>query len=396
MKVWFSIVPGHGHFFPMVPLGRALQEAGHKVTFCSSASYGKTIRDHGFESIAVGLDYTQGGAKGDATKPGEVDSTVAHKMFVESPPMIVNDLMERFHSGKPDAMLFDPWERGGMAAAEASDVPWGVVLNALRPGLLFGRFPFDPEERSVVIEEQILGPERTWRERAGLPEGDRTLGESPFDRTFILDMVPPSLSAWPREWTSHVSHPLRPEAHQTDADEDWTGRLAGGRPVVAISLGTLFGSQELYERSVSAALETGATVVAVTGFDLSIDDPNLVTVAWASMDRLLAECDVFVHHGGWGSTIAGLDTGTPAVVVPLGSDQFHNGARLTSAGAGLTVDSDAIEDQLAPAIRRLLDEPVFSLNARRLQGEIKAMPPARAVIPLIERLAKEGPPVFNR
>jgi UDP:flavonoid glycosyltransferase YjiC (YdhE family) len=33
------------------------------------------------------------------------------------------------------------------------------------------------------------------------------------------------------------------------------------------------------------------------------------------MDR----SDVLVHHGGWGSTIAALATGTPAVVIPLGA-----------------------------------------------------------------------------
>src|SRR5690606_40128622 len=60
LRVWISIVPGHGHFFPMVPLARALERAGHEVTFCTSESYAETVVDHGFAALGVGLDYTQG------------------------------------------------------------------------------------------------------------------------------------------------------------------------------------------------------------------------------------------------------------------------------------------------------------------------------------------------
>lgn len=60
MKVLFPIIPGHGHFFPTLPLAIALKSAGHDVSFATSASYGPTIEEHGFKSVPVGIDYTQG------------------------------------------------------------------------------------------------------------------------------------------------------------------------------------------------------------------------------------------------------------------------------------------------------------------------------------------------
>lgn len=388
MRVWISIIPGHGHFFPMVPLARALERTGHEVTFCTSDSYGATVRDHGFTAFGVGLDYTQGGAKGDASEPQKVDSTVAQKMFVESPPMVLDDLLARFEDDRPDVMMFDPWERGGVLAAEAAGVPFGAVVNVIRTGLLLGRLPFEEAERTELIEKQLLAPDRALRQRAGLGEHNRMIGENSFDRTLVLDMVPTSLAPWPRQWASHVWHPLRPEAHESEGDDTWLDSLEG--PIVSISLGTLFGSPELYERSTRAALDAGATVVAVTGFDMAIEHESLVRVPWASMDRLLEKTTAFVHHGGWGSMISGLANGVPAVVIPLGSDQFNNAARLASTGAGITVGHERIEDDLTDAIRKVLDDPLYRLNAGRIRSEIAEMPGPDEVVPLIERLATEG------
>ena len=388
MRVWMSIVPGHGHFFPMVPLARALERAGHEVTFCTSESYAETVVDHGFAALGVGLDYTQGGARGEATEPEHVDSVVAHKMFVEAPPLILDDLLVRFETERPDVMLFDPWERGGIVAAEAASIPFGAVVNAIRTGLLLGRLPFDQGERMRMIQERLVQPEQDLRRQAGLDEHGRLLGESAFDSTLVLDMVPTSLAPWPRQWASHVWHPLRPETHESGGDHDWVDSLEG--PVVSISLGTLFGNPGLYERVTRAALDVGASVVAVTRFDLGIEHDALTQVSWASMDRLLPKTDVFVHHGGWGSTISGLASGTPAVVLPLGSDQFNNAARLASVGGGLTVDHRRIEADLTTAIGKALEDPVYRLNAQRIGAEIAAMPGPDDVVPLVERLASDG------
>lgn len=396
MRIWFSVIPGHGHFFPMIPLARALSTAGHDIAFCTSPSYGATVRAHGFEAIAVGPDYTQTDEKGDATDPAEVTARLVEKMFVAAPPLILDDLTTIFEDTRPDAMLMDPVEFGSMVAAEAADIPWGSVMNVVRSMRLPGRLPFDADERTVLLEERITGPFEAMRRRAGLEKGRLLLGEDPADRTLVLTMAPPSLEAWPHRWMSHTSHPLRPEIHTSDSDDTWLDSIPDDRPMVAVTLGTLFGSAELYGRTIEAALSTGARVVAATGFDLDIEHPRLTTTKWVSMDRLLDRSTVVVHHGGWGSTIGALATGTPAVVMPLGADQHHQAARLVSVGAAVGIDHNRISGELPQAVHTVLDNPVFELNALRLRREIEAMPAAKDVVPLIERLAEDGPPILNR
>ena len=116
MDVLFSIIPGHGHFFPCLPLARALSEAGHSVSFASSATYAETISDHGFEPLSVGPDYTQGSLAA-TTEPGERDRVIAEMMFEESPPQVIDDLLTALSASRPDVMLVDPYELGGQVVA---------------------------------------------------------------------------------------------------------------------------------------------------------------------------------------------------------------------------------------------------------------------------------------
>lgn len=399
MDVLFTLIPGHGHFFPILPLARALRSAGNRVRFATSASYAATIESYGFPVVPAGLDYTQATAKGDADTLEEIDLRVARTMFEAGPPAMLESLATLLTSDRPDVMLVDPWEFGGQVAAERAGIPWGAVIIGVRgSGSLAGVWPFDFDERErVLAEKSNVGRMRRLRSLAGLEPSRLFLDERPFDRTLALCQAPPSLEAWPHSWLSPTAHPLRPEVHRSDSDDTWLEGLPSDRPVISVSFGTLFGTIEVERAAVEAALATGATVVAVTRREIGVDHPRLHSTPWVSMDRLMVRTDVLVHHGGWGSTVAGIATGTPAAVVPLGAEQIMQGARLASVGAAVLVDRETMTvDGLSSDLERLLDDPVFGLNARRLQDEIAAMPGPADVIPLIEQLAETGGPVLNR
>lgn len=399
MRVWFSVIPGHGHFFPLLPLASALKAAGHSVVFCTSLSYGRVINDHGFDHHAVGPDYTQNSAKGDAEELEEVQQRLLKAMFEDAPPLVMDSFQSLFEREQPDVMLVDPIDGGGMIAAELAGIPWGSVVNAVRTGWLAGRLPFDLDERRSFLED-VLRTARSLRNSVGLPETDLLLNEEPYDRTFSLTMEPPSLGTWPHDWQSHTSHLLRPEIHRTPGtDETWLEDLAEDQPILVITLGTLFGTPSLYRRAIETAFEADiddkTQVVAVTSHNLEIDHQRLTKAAWVSMDRLLDKATAVVHHGGWGSTIAALATGTPAVVMPLAVDQRYQASRIHSVGAGVMISSDHLEEELQHGIEKVIGNPTYTANALRLQMEIDQMPPASEVVPLIEQLATQGPPLLN-
>ena len=394
MDVLFSVLPGHGHFFPHLPLARALAAAGHRVRVASSGSYGPTIRAHGFEPVAVGPDRTLASAGGSGD-PADRAARLMEKMFVEGPPAVLDSLVEVMAADRPDVAIVDTEDHGGRVAAERLEVPAGSVVNGVRAFALLGRLALGrPAGEGPAGYRAVI---RGLRERAGVPEPDLMSHELPHDRTLNLCQAPPSLEAWPHDWLSHTSHPLRPEPYSTGDPEPWLDEMPRDRPLVAVTLGTLFGAPEVYGAVVRGALATGARVIATAAGPIEGDEDRLVTVPWVSMDRLMETADAVVHHAGWGSTIAALASGTPAVAVPLGADQPATAARLHSAGAALAVQpGPSLEAGVRAAVGRVLEEAVFRLNAERLRREIEAMPAAPEVVPLVEELAATGGPVLNR
>ena len=57
MRVLFTTLPGAGPLHPLVPLARALGEAGHEVAFATSRSYCPTVEGAGFRCFAAGYDW---------------------------------------------------------------------------------------------------------------------------------------------------------------------------------------------------------------------------------------------------------------------------------------------------------------------------------------------------
>jgi UDP:flavonoid glycosyltransferase YjiC (YdhE family) len=56
----------------------------------------------------------------------------------------------------------------------------------------------------------------------------------------------------------------------------------------------------------------------------------------------------------------------------MGRDQKDNTARVLRLGAGVRVDKDADAHRIAAAVRRVLDEPVFTEAARRMADTLAA------------------------
>lgn len=63
-------------------------------------------------------------------------------------------------------------------------------------------------------------------------------------------------------------------------------------------------------------------------------DQNILFIDGAPHDWLLPQCAAAVHHGGAGTTAAGLRSGCPTIVVPFFVDQFYYGATIQRLGAG--------------------------------------------------------------
>src|SRR4051794_2791868 len=55
MRVLFTTTSGRGHFQPMLPLARALADAGHELLWAAAEEACVTLRERGFDAVPAGL-----------------------------------------------------------------------------------------------------------------------------------------------------------------------------------------------------------------------------------------------------------------------------------------------------------------------------------------------------
>jgi len=115
--------------------------------------------------------------------------------------------------------------------------------------------------------------------------------------------------------------------------------LSTGPPPVCVTFGSTVrrDAEHIYRIVLDALEKTGNRAIVLSGWsDLqNIPLPESVLVIDAvPHDWLLPRCKVVIHHGGAGTTAAGLRSGIPNLVVSFATDQPFWGACVHAIGAG--------------------------------------------------------------
>jgi len=123
-------------------------------------------------------------------------------------------------------------------------------------------------------------------------------------------------------------------------------RALGERPVVYVTLGTIFNmeSGDLLERVAAGLGALPVDVVVTVGpgrdpADLGAQPPHVRVERHVSHAHLLPRCALVVSHGGSGTLVDALAAGLPSLLLPLGADQPLNAARCEMLGVGLALDA---------------------------------------------------------
>jgi MGT family glycosyltransferase len=120
---------------------------------------------------------------------------------------------------------------------------------------------------------------------------------------------------------------------------------------------------------------------------------NVRIERYIPLSLALPACDLVLSHCGHGTMYAALDHGMPMVNVPVGMDQPENAARCKRLKLGITIDASVrAAESIRGALRAVLAEPSYRVNARRVQREMHALPGPSEVVAVLERLARDKQP----
>lgn len=186
----------------------------------------------------------------------------------------------------------------------------------------------------------------------------------------------PALIPKPKDWGQHISisgfYFLSLASTYTPAPE-LSEFLAAGPSPVYIGFGSIVvdDPDSMTKMIFEAVKKAGVRALVSKGWGgLGADDMNIpegiFMLGNVPHDWLFKHVSCVVHHGGAGTTAAGIATGKPTVVVPFFGDQPFWGAMVARAGAGpqpipyklLTADklADAIAEALKPETLQKAEE----------------------------------------
>lgn len=161
-------------------------------------------------------------------------------------------------------------------------------------------------------------------------------------RSAFTYLFPASVIPKPADWGPHIDLANFIFFDQADAytpPPDLLEFLAAGERPIYVGFGSCIVKNPIETSpTIFAALEgAGVRGIVSRGWGHlggNAPPPNVYLIDDCPHDWLFPRCRAVCHHGGAGTTSAGLRAGLPTVVVPFFGDQYFRGQVVVDAGAG--------------------------------------------------------------
>ncbi|OOV13487.1 glycosyltransferase [Deinococcus sp. LM3] len=399
MRVTLIALGSRGDVQPYVALGLGLRRAGHAVRLASHEAFRALVTGAGLEFAPM---------RGDVQEV--VNSPEMRAALAGGNMLAINRVSAR--ATQQGALL---WAEDGLVAARDADLLVAGIggLNVAQalseklrmplveahvvpfhptrafPGAIFppatARLGGWANRLSHVLTRQVMwqmfrsADSRARREVLGLSPAP-LLGPRPLRPLPTLHGISPAVLPRPADWDAaqHLT------GYWFLPQEAWTpppaleAFLNSGPPPVSIGFGSMTTPDPpATTRAVVRALErSGQRAVLLSGWGglSAADVPDSVFVTDSvPHDWLFPRVAAVVHHGGAGTTAAGLAAGVPNVVVPFFGDQPFWGDRVQRLGVGpAPVPRRALNERtLADALTRAVTDAGMKERAAALGARIR-------------------------
>lgn len=405
MHLTILALGSRGDVQPFVPLGKALQNAGHRVRVATFELFAPMIREAGLEFFRLPGDaqaLLNAAMTGDKAGNNPLQTMRAlTRSYGELTQTLPQDL-----AGLRDTDLILnqlPANLFGGDLAEHLGIPWAIVTvipltpTKTRPlvGLSrtlawvpsFNRFTYwFGEQMGWQLFRKTVNRLRT--ETWGLPP-------HPFfgpykanaqKRVPVLCGFSEQVVPRPPDWDAHVQMTgwWLPEAPAWVPPAELVRFLEAGSPPVFIGFGsmpvrdparttaTLIEAVRLSGRR--AILHAGWAGLGGRDFAGGALSTDIFPLTFAPYGWLFPKMAALVHHGGSGTTGFGFASGVPSLVVPFIFDQFYWGARAAEMGVGPKPIpfSHLTAEHLAAAIQTAVTDLEMRRRAADLGQKLRA------------------------
>ena len=368
--------PGVGHVLPLVPIARALQAAGHEVTWATGPDAQQRVRSAGFDAVPAGTDqatrmgrFGQGWPEVADLPPRQRRTIMFPTLFATlSADEMFDDLRAVVADRQVDLVVHEPCELAAAPLAHLLGVPHATVG--------FGRFI--PDDLLRLAADRLAD---VWAVANTAAPDDLGLYDfaylHPLPRSFeFIDALRPV-------------HLVRPAGDDRPADAAAGPRE---RPQVYVTFGTEFGPAAPWSRVIGAIGSLGVDALLTVGERVDPESfgplPHGVRVErWVPQHEAMAASDLVISHGGSGTMIGAVDAALPHLVIPLAADHFENADMIVERGIGAMLEPhDVTESRLVESIEVLLVDQVVRGAVEAASAEMAAMPSPAGTVEILEGL----------
>lgn len=411
MDIRFIASGTRGDVQPYIALGRGLQQAGHQVSIITSDDFEKLVSQAGlqFRSMGVGVESLIQSEEWKAKLQKGNFLTIVRGMN-RLMSQHVDGLVQRLPDlcRGADALIAGVGGMGGaFSIAEKFNIPFIQAyvfpladttefpspLLPYRLGASFHRLSFFAMRQLLWLTSRAMDVKT--RQRLGMSKAPVLSHFGDWQKRGILALYGYSehVLPMPHDWAKHqhiTGYWFLDEAHWTPPQSLSTFLEAGDAPVY-IGFGSM--NQRNPQAATQMALEalalSGQRGVLASGWGgLSQTDlPEQVYMLQSAPHAwLFPRMAAVVHHGGAGTTAAGLRAGVPSIITPFMGDQLFWGKRVAELGVGTApIPQKRLNaHKLAQAIRQTVEDANMRRKAAELGARLQSEDGVARSVQLIE------------
>lgn len=359
-KIMIQTIGSRGDIQPFIALGKGLQRAGYDVALQTAEAYKSFVEGNGLPYLYMNNEFmklTESKAGQAATEGGGKFALMKQVMPVLR--QMLRDEWLAAQQYQPDAIIYHPKSLGGYHIAEKLDIPAILslalplytqtrayplpVMSGLHLGGAVNRLTYKlmtmatAPYMGVINDFRVneLGLQKRGRFASELIRPDST--PTPILYAYSRHVLPV-----PEDYPLHVhvtGYWFLDNGASWQPPEELLRFLDAGEPPVYVGFGSMTGltGQQRANTVVQALKRAGQRGLLASGWGgLKTSDlpPTVFMLDQAPHDWLFPRMSAVVHHGGAGTTAAGLRAGKPTVIVPFIADQPFWGRVVHELGAG--------------------------------------------------------------
>lgn len=409
-----------GHLNTFLPLGRELQQRGHRITLIGLLDARRKALAAGLEFRAMAEEeFPEGIMAEQFAQLGKLSGLAALRyvinVFTQEAIVLLGKAPQAIKQAGIEALLVDQVLVWGGTVAEYLDLPFVTICSAVVLNRDSSVPPFNTlwqynptwwgrwrNRIGYQLIDRLTQPIREaiaeYRQKWNLPQ--LSYPNDTYSPLAQISQQPPEFE-FPRQNLPEWFHFTGPY-HNSDSRETvaFLWEKLKEKPLIYASMGTLQNRLiDVFEIIALACEELDVQLVISLGGSTPESLPELagdpLVVGYAPQLELLQKATLTITHAGMNTTLESLTYGVPMVAIPVANDQPGIAARIAWTGVGEVLPLGKLSvERLQKAVKQVLIGDSYKKNALRLQEAIERSGGVNRAADIIEQAASTGKPVL--